>query len=563
MDLNNKELDKLIGVIETFRRRLATNNEDSEKIEYISTGNEIEKLKAPCCHIVEARRGCGKTTFITKALSEENNVFQIYIDCQKYININPDDIVLKICNEILEKIENFLYTDSIRQCEISYLACTKGLIGYIKKKINRIDSKIITDYNKYHGLKESVLLLKKTVLDILDKPDEQVFNIINSIDNTNTKTDLKSKHIKKKFALETNIGVEKSVNELLAKVQAASNYKRVSEDLNEEKNQHIKINKVDSSYDKIMKKSELIDNLKICFTTLFENIENIYKKRVILFLDDFYQIKLDNQPRILQYFHGIYKESKKNAFCFKAVAIPDSIKINLDGEIIFSKKDDFPTIVLNYDLSNIENLLNKLIKILISIDSNIKLSDSDIRSLFTNGTLIYLVMASGGIPRDFMSLFSNTLIHARDKGNIQINKYDLYGTISDLKKEKEDDREVDLKGFTNKAIDEAIVILENWAEKFKTNVILYPSDSFKRHEKLLKALMNLRYIHIIKEHVTPEGKNFETVGILIDMTLYATSGRLPNNFVCEYWLKDKHSNELRKARIDSFQDVFVDSLERC
>lgn len=38
------------------------------------------------------------------------------------------------------------------------------------------------------------------------------------------------------------------------------------------------------------------------------------------------------------------------------------------------------------------------------------------------GKGLQLVMASGGIPRDFMALFSNTLIHARDRRNEQITK---------------------------------------------------------------------------------------------------------------------------------------------
>ena len=77
---------------------------------------------------------------------------------------------------------------------------------------------------------------------------------------------------------------------------------------------------------------------------LFEMINHFvkekYGERIVLFLDDFYQIEFDYQPRILQYFHGIYKESG-GAFCFKAVAIPNSVKINYAGQRLFIKKEGY------------------------------------------------------------------------------------------------------------------------------------------------------------------------------------------------------------------------------
>ncbi len=561
MDINDARLDKLISVIETYRRRLISNSGNLDNVEYIATANEIEKVKAPCCHIIEARRGCGKTTFISKALDDEDDVLQISIDCQKYNNIQSDTIILEVCDTILEQLIVFLNEDDIRKCEKQYVSSTKGLIGFLRKKFKKIDESIEKQYSSYCSLKKSVNLLQNAVKDILTKPEEQVFNYEDSSDNSHSKVKKLSKNIHKEFSAESAIGGDVELAQLQTKIQSVSNYKRITENVCETIAESKRVSKVDSNYSKTVKRSELIDDLKICFAKLFDLIRQEYGKRAVLFLDDFYQIKMSNQPRILQYFHGIYKESG-SAFCFKAVALPDSIKINYDGQKLFSKKDDFPAIVLNYDLTNIDNLVSKLIKILVSIEKNIGISDADIRSLFTSGTLVYLVMASGGIPRDFMALFSDTLICARDKGDTQITKADLYTRISELKKEKDSDREVDLIGFSDAAIDVALDELEKWVDEQKTNVMLYPLESYKKHEKLLKALINLRYIHVINEHVTPEGKNIETVGILIDMTLYATSGRLPNNFkMCEFWVKDRHSSQLRKAIVGRFQDEFVENLE--
>lgn len=562
MNINDARLDKLINFIETYRRRLVSNNGKHGGVEYIATGNENEKIKAPCCHIIEARRGCGKTTFISKALFEEENVLQVYIDCQKYNGIQADTVILQICSDILEEMNQFLNQEEIQKYKDIYINKTKGVFGFIRKKFKKVDSDIVADYGNYISIKKSVEMLKNTIKDILARPEEQKFDYKDSRDNTNAKTQKSSRNVHKKIFAEGSAEGSFPVSELLVKIQSVTSYQNVKENIYEEIDESKNIKRIDTNYSKTVKRTELIDELKICFAKLYDFVKEKYGERIVLFLDDFYQIEFDYQPRILQYFHGIYKESG-GAFCFKAVAIPNSVKINYDGQRLFSKKDDFPTIVLNYDLIDMDNLVIKLVKILISIEKNIGLSDNDIYSLFTSGTLYYLVMASGGIPRDFMALFSNTLIHARDRRNEQITKNDLYAIISELKKEKESDREVDLIGFTNQAIDDALDWLEDWVKDSKINVMLYPVVSYKKHEKILKALVNLRYIHIINEHVTPEGKNFEAVGILLDMTLYATSGRLPNYFnMCEFWVKDRHSSKLRQAKIGSFSDEFVNGLER-
>lgn len=562
MDIYDERLDKLINVIETYRRRLISNSQDYDSVEYISTGNENEKIKAPCCHIIEARRGCGKTTFISKALSGEEDVLPVYVDCQKYNNVKQDPIILEICLNILDELENLLNNDEMIKYERDYFNYTKGFIGFLRKKFNKVDFRIVDEYKSYSYFKKSIELLKTVAFAILEKPEEQVYYCTDSSDNTHSKTSRHKKNKQKEISIGVNVDGGLQVSELVAKIQSVSSYKRVTENVHEEVKENSKIIKVDSQYSKTVKRSDLIDDLKLCFAELFKYIHKKYIKRVVLFLDDFYQIEMECQPRILQYFHGIYKESG-GAFCFKAVAIPDSIKINYDGQKLFSKKDDFPSIVLSYDFTNMGRLVDKLVKILVSLDKDINITENEIFSLFTYGTLNYLTMASGGIPRDFMALFSDTLIHARDKNNNPITKSDLYSIISELKKEKESDRDVDLIGFTNEAVDKALTELEKWVNITKTNVMLYPVEAYKKHEKLLKALINLRYIHIINEHVTPEGKNFEAVGVLLDMTLYATSGRLPNNFnMCEFWLKDGHSSELRRAKVNSFKDDYINGLER-
>ncbi len=564
METSDKKLDELIVAIEKYKRRLAINKNDNQ-MDYIKIGNEVEKLKVSCCHLVEARRGCGKTTLIINSVANEKEVMPIYIDCQKYIEISQDEIILGICKEIIKDYFDFLHSDDeIRRSENVYNKKVKGIRGVFRKKFKFINEKLVVSHKNYLILEKLLSQLSNAIDDMLNKPEEQELYYESSLDNSFSKTEKKIKAKGKNISLNNEIGIDISYAELEAKINTIFNYKYETNRSLEESKENREVSKVATKSHKTVKRADLINDFKLCLAQLFTIFNELYKRRTMLFLDDFYQIPNINHPKILQYFHGIYKESKNYAFCINAVGIPESIKINYDGKTTFSKKDDFPSIVLNYDLAKLELLQDNLVKIMVTLQPQLEISESDIKSLFSNDTLKYLVIASGGVPRDFMTTFADTLDNARKREiNTGIARIDLYKSIAKLKQDKDENRETELSEYSEKAIEKVIqFISDNIVKGLKTNVILYPKKDYEKHERLIKTLVNLRYLHIIKDHVTPESKNFEAVGLLIDMTFYATAGRMPNGFIpCEFWKVDDHSSELRRAKVWKFEDDFIGSLD--
>ena len=296
MKVDDVRLNKLIQVIETYRRRLISNIENIDEVEYIATGNEMEKVKAPCCHIIEARRGCGKTTFISKALFDEDNVLQIYVDCQKYNNTDSDTIILEICKTILEKILVFFDEDSLKKYEKQYISYTKGFIGFIRKKLKTDKNNIVKNYNSYFSLKKLIYKLQESVDDIITKPKEQVFNYKDSSDNSHSNIRKFNKIFHKENSVDINIEGNAELKHLSANIQTINNYKNVTENVYEITSKCSKSSKVDSNYSRTIKKSELIDQLKVCFAALFTLLTKEYGQRTVLLLDDFYQIEMNSQP---------------------------------------------------------------------------------------------------------------------------------------------------------------------------------------------------------------------------------------------------------------------------
>lgn len=98
----------------------------------------------------------------------------------------------------------------------------------------------------------------------------------------------------------------------------------------------------------------------------------------------------------------LVKQSSNGAFCFKLCTLPNRIKLNNEDDEILSEKDDFSVVKLDKDLIDILGLKTFLLRILCSLRKDLDIQISDIESIFVNEeSILHLVIASGGTPRDF------------------------------------------------------------------------------------------------------------------------------------------------------------------
>ena len=433
-----------------------------------------------------------------------------------------------------------------------------GIRGILKKVSGRTDKKLSEAYMKRVTLIDMCNTLSKEISYISECPDEIK---INTSQKTNKKLSvLKSK--KKNFQInskmKTDIELLKSIKGFNATFSGSAALSGCWEKNYLEQFEGTNSTEKTSEFVKIITKDELLDEYKKILRNFIQTLNQVYNKKVILLLDDFYQIKKDNHPRILQYFHDIYKKTEDGSFCFKVVTLPYAIKLNEDNDVTFSKKDDYVKIAIDYSLSDLDKLRNYLLDILIGLDTNNSITRTDVESLFTGmDTLNYLVLSAGGLPRDFMKNFASCIEFARKKGNNKIAKSCVYEILKEAKADKEDNIEYDARDISKDIIEKYLKAISSFVDEKKTNVFLCHSDQYKKHEKIFNTLVNLRYLHLISDKVTSESTKRECVAFLIDMTFYATS-RLPNGFkFCEFWVMDDASrlNNLRRTKIWDFDDI--------
>lgn len=541
MKINDEQLEKLIDSIEDFARRKIADSDSN--IDYIDNNYNLRKMKKSNNNIIEARRGCGKTTLILKSIYDNKDYINVSQDCQLF----KDYSFTKILIELLNTINNSIILEL--QKIIKELEKERFLFIFYKKK---------KEIRKIRELVQKANTINSKLAALMKLPDEFTFEYTKNLNNEIKNTTLIQNNTNLKTMSSLELKYNQDFSQLESKLDAFINYqtfnkKEMSEKsiLNTKINGSQALSKIDLLEDI---KKVFIDFLKLTHT---EGINGIY-----LYLDDFYMINKSYHPLVLKYFHDIYKNTKKGTFCFKIVTLPSSLQLNVGKEKIFSIKDDYSLIQLDYDLSNLDKIQTYLFEIIHSL-SNIDITKQEFESLFSEDkTLKVLIIATGGIPRDFMKAFVEAIRIATRNSHNTIHKKDIYEVIKNLKDDKDRNIEIDSE-LSVESIEVAITeLIDSLENKIKKNVILYPLDIAEKHEILLKNLVNLRYLHLIKPRVSSKyKKNYRAY--LIDMTFYATGSISKNIEFCEFWEKDEYRNldKLRKSPEWYFSNEIIEKIE--
>lgn len=545
--------------IETIRRRKIVDINNEEEVNYVDPGNHIAKINTYNNHLVVGRRGSGKTTLVLKTIKGNVNNFTFPVDCQLLRSKKESNSILStILVDFLSSLKNKLILDNrYLSTKNNYLNQSTGVLGWFRRKFNLIEDDVLLNFLEFSQLEESITGL----IDFFKKTENlpESIEILSNYKISESTADKSSRKIENKltanFGTKHTLEIKPYVPKVDLGLETLNTIERVlTNDTSSSKEEEKSF-----KYSTTITKTDEFDKIKQTIADIFSDFKRLTQKHIILYLDDFYLIDANKQPYINQYFHDIYKATKSSAFCFKICTIPNRVRLNESNQVDFSYKDDYSPIKLDKELYDLENLKDFLLKVLVSLDKTSSINSKNILDLFSNeGVLDYTIVATGGVPRDFIITFGELIRTSRQEGSSTIKKEHLYSVISDFREDKDKNIEVD-SSISPELLRKAVgIIKKEIIETKNTNVFLYPNDKVKQHENLLKNLVNLRYLHIINEDTTSENvKNKVFTSYLVDMTLYATGKRLKQGFEFRhFWEKDSESRhtQLRNAPIWSFKD---------
>ena len=564
MDIKSGQLSTLLLDVEKVRRRKVVDYKSEQDIKYIDLADNLKTLNISNNHLIFGRRGSGKTTLILASVKRNDNIVTA-IDVQSMKNDNSLNIIIKIILQVLFDVqENF--RGYFNEIETKYKIQYKGVRGFGCWLLRKRDKEIKVRYEE--GKKYLELLNKE--IDLIRKlnlaPEEITYIISQEGRQTNSTLFINEYVSESKDSMDIEVKLQGQYKIIESKINFSMNamesysYNNVSE-IKDESSSEIK-----TSFTRTYRKQELLLEQRDSISFLLNEIERITKQHIFVYLDDFYQIPMKNQPEIIQYLHDIYKNCRNNSFCFKIATLPYRLRMNQEGSVDMSYKDDFSTIKLDYDLSELDRTKDYLLSILVNINPVLHISKQDIETLFNNSeVLIYTIIATGGVPRDFLLMFVALVKTARLDNKTTIQKEHVYTVVKSLRDDKDNNIEYD-SDISPDLIREAVEILkEDVVGKMNTNVILYPKLLVDKHEALLKNLTNLRYLHVIKDSTTSENrKKEEFEAYLVDMSFYAVNKRLkPGLDFRRFWETDSKSRltQLRQSKIWSFPDELLEKYK--
>lgn len=540
MDINSEKLSFLLDEIELYRRRKIKDDLQDNLI-YIDTFSNKRKIKIPNNNIIIGRRGSGKTTLMLSVSKEKEDGLIIKYDCQHIRDYPVNKIIIKLMSEVisvsLSELNEYLVQIENKQPK--------------RKLFSTNDSSSENVTAEIAFIIEYFQILQNILDEIYEYPEEIIYK--KSTTQLSTQINTEEVKLQKNSTSTTNLGVNfngviKSVGFKLEAMKQVLRDRVVSESnkFNDETSSEL-------TYEEVVTKTKttMLNEIVEPLATLLSNFKRVVRKEISIYLDDFYQIKLEKHVRIIHYLHNLYKQSSNGAFCFKLCTLPNRIKLNNDNDEILSVKDDFSIVKLDRDLIDIQGLKTFLLRILCSLRKDLEIQLSDIESIFVNEeSIINLVIASGGTPRDFLLMFRDSVENALADSSDRIGKAQIYSVIRTMREEKDTDIEYG-ENITPEMIENALRLIENQIVIGKnTNIFLFPNSKKEEYEGLLRNLVNARYLHLIKENVSSENQKKEQFSAyLIDMSFYITGKQLKRGiYFRKFWEKDSGS---RYKQIDS------------
>ncbi len=284
------------------------------------------------------------------------------------------------------------------------------------------------------------------------------------------------------------------------------------------------------------------------YQDLFRRVRQVCGGDSYLFLDDMYHIRKADQPSVIDYFHRI---AKGNGLWLKIGTIQHRTNWYVHGDPPIGVKlgDDAESIDLNQTLEKYSITKEFLTKILRTFASEKKLEPDE---MLNEGAVDRLVLASGGVARDFLTIFRRAVIVARERGNDargeKVGSEDVNKAAGEheqskreeLKRDVVDDQleiEKQFEKITNFCLNEA-----------RANLFLIEKKPKNKEFQLIQQLVDLRLVHLVSSRVTVSkvpGKIFEAY--LLDLSVYTGARAIKNLEMVKFW-KEGAAN-LRRLKL--------------
>jgi hypothetical protein len=272
-------------------------------------------------------------------------------------------------------------------------------------------------------------------------------------------------------------------------------------------------------------------------------------------LDDLYHIRKENQAQVVDYMHSIGKGHK---LWLKVGTIRHRTVWYVHGNPPIGMKlgDDAEEIDLDLTLEKYAITKDFLGKILSNLTASVGLKTGD---LLTEGASDRLVLASGGVARDFLSIFRRSVEFTRERQADKINAEDINMASGEYDTSKREEFRRDIYDEEEDSLDTVFQKVRQFClERVNSNCFLLNKDARGKPVDQIHELVDLKLLHLIRSRVTVkaarQGQIYEAY--MLDLSQYAGARKRRDLEMIEFW-KPESGDKLRRVSL-----IFDDGLIR-
>jgi energy-coupling factor transporter ATP-binding protein EcfA2 len=511
--LHSNEVDELLVLCEEVMR--ATPEGAHRFIE--PAPGVLSRAKSKQHNIVFGRRGSGKSSLLRKTAADLTIDRRpiAFVDMETFKGHSYPDVLISVLIKSLREFEKWLHG----------AATNPGTkTTFWKKLFGTKPSR--PPFDKKNTIELSVKLkeLISTLEDQLQKPESSE-NELRETKNSNSKVDG-----------ELKTGGKTSVINIESRVGLA---------VQDEKGRAL-ISKYTSH------KTEYLHQNILKFQQFFQELSILSDGSSFLILDDLYHIKKSDQASVIDYFHRI---AKGNGVWLKIGTIKHRSQWyqHSDPPLGVKLGDDAKEINLDISLEKFETLREFLKKILANLIS--EKSSFHTKDLINPTALDRLIIASGGVTRDFVGIFSNSIAIARNRGEghhrgSKIGAEDINAAAGEYDGNKREEFKLDTAEDRTQ-LEEAFQRLVTFCtEQSKCNVFLISQKLTGTTKDAIDQLIDLRLIHPVKSRVTLKkgaaGELYEAY--MLDVSQYTASRKVHDFHMIDLSSSEK-DEEIRRASL--------------
>ena len=512
--LFSDELDKILLAVEEATRSASTG---VKRFIEPSSGT-LNRSIARRPHIIFGRRGSGKSSLLRKAGADltVSRTPVVYVDLEVFKGNTYPDVLLNVLVKTFQEYERWLRTAATAPS--TKTSFWKTFLSLPKvKPLHRLTSE---------NLANDVASCIRDLKSVLESEDDA------QVESRTTQTEkFNTAH---KFATGARLGVtEASIT--------GSAEQNTGTSVGTER-------ALSKSY--VHSKVAFLQRHVLTYHDLFTRIAALAQGEAFLFLDDLYHIPMRDQASLLDYFH---KVTKGTGTWIKVGTIRHRSNWYVHGDPPVGLKlgDDADEIDLDLTLEKYELSKRFLAEILSGFFTDSHLTVSQILIATAPDRL---VLASGGVARDFLNIFRRSVEQARERAlkrgqerSARVGVEDVNAAAGDYEPTKREELKLDTLDDRDRLIERFNHVRDFCTKRTKKNVFLVEKDVNPELYDDVQKLVDLRLIHKVRSRVIVFHRKTQIFeAYMLDVSQYTAARKIHDFEMVEFWQKGEE-DKLRAA----------------